>query len=83
MWLTAKRFERLFQRIQRCTGISQHLFAFADDVQFIQAQGADNDNFAVVIISARRRAFGQAGIGGLHQDNFICGDASIENAPQL
>ncbi len=83
MRLTAKRFERLFQRIQRCTGISQHLFAFADDVQFIQTQGADNDNLAVVIITARRRSFGQAGIGGLHEDNFICGDASVEDAPQF
>ncbi len=52
-------------------------------MQLIKAQGADNDNLAVVIITAWRRAFGQAGVGGLHQDNFICGDASDEDAPQI
>ncbi len=83
MRFTAKRFERFFQRIERGSWIGQHLFTFADDVQLIKTQGADNDNLAVVIITARRRSFGQAGVSGLHQDNFIRGDAGAQNAPQF
>ena len=83
MRFTAKRFERLFQRIKCRTGISQHLFTVADDVQLIEAQSADDNDVAIVIIAARRRAFGQTGIGGLHQDYFVSRDAGVEDTPQL
>ncbi|MNP19990.1 hypothetical protein D3C76_1125450 [compost metagenome] len=52
-------------------------------MQFIEAQGADNDDIPVVIIAVWRRAFRQAGIRRLHQNNFVGGDAGAEDAPQF
>ncbi|MNI48817.1 hypothetical protein D3C73_1034000 [compost metagenome] len=58
MRFATKWLECFFQRIERGAGIRQNLFAFADDVQFVEAQGADNNNLAIVVIAAGRRAFG-------------------------
>ncbi len=52
-------------------------------MQFIQAQSADNHDLAIVIIAVGGGAFGQAGVGRLHQNDFIGVDAGVEHAPEF
>ena len=53
MWLAAKGLQCFFQRIERGARPCQHLFAVIQQVQLIEAQGADNDDIAVVVVTAR------------------------------
>ena len=64
--LAAQRLKRFFQGVERRAGEREHLLAFIQQVQLVEAQGADNHDIAIVIVAVRRGAFGQAGIGGLH-----------------
>ncbi len=83
MRLPAQRLKRFFQGIERGPRIGQHLLAFIQQMQLVEAQGADNHNVAVVIVAVRRGAFGQAGIGRLHQNYFVCRHAGTEHPPQF
>ncbi len=83
MRFASQRFERFFQRIEGGAGPGQHLLAFVQQMQFVQAQGADNHDLAIVIIAVGGRTFGQAGVGRLHQNNFIGVYAGVEHAPEF
>ncbi len=83
MRFASQRFERFFQRIEGGAGPGQHLLAFVQQMQFIQAQGADNHDLAIVIIAVGGRTFGQAGVGRLHQNNFIGVYAGVKHAPEF
>ncbi|MNS98555.1 hypothetical protein D3C72_1329250 [compost metagenome] len=83
MRLATQRLECFFQRIKGRTRIGQHLLTFVQQMQFIETQGADNDDIPVVIIAVWRRAFRQAGIGRLHQNDFVGVDAGAQHTPQL
>jgi hypothetical protein len=81
--LAPQRLKRFFQRVEGSAWEGQHLLAFVQHVQFIQTQGTDDNDIAVVVVAVGGRAFGKTGIGCLHQDDFIRLNASAENAPQL
>ncbi|MNC21800.1 hypothetical protein D3C75_697850 [compost metagenome] len=83
MRFPAQRLERFFQRIQGGAREGQHLLAFIQQMQFVEAQGADNHNVAVIIVAVWRGAFGQTGIRRLHQNDFIGRNAGAEHPPQL
>jgi hypothetical protein len=52
MRLATQRLQRFFQRVERGARERQHLFAFIQQVQLIEAQGADDDDLAVVVVAA-------------------------------
>ena len=54
MRFATQRFQRFFQRIERRAGEGQYLLAVIQQMQFIQAQGTDNDDVAVIIVTVRR-----------------------------
>ena len=83
MRLTAKRLQRLFQRIQRGARISQHLLTLIQHMQTVQPQRADNDDLAVVIITIGRRTLSQASVRRLHQDYFIGLNAGAKDFPEF
>ncbi len=83
MRFTAIRFQQPFQLIERAAGEAYHLLAVIQYLNMIEPQGADNDNLTVIILAAGGRAFGQAGVGRLHNDNLIGGDAGLQDLPQL
>ena len=66
MRFASQRLKRFFQRVKRGAGEGEHLFALVQQVQFVEAQGADNHDVTIVIVAVRRGAFGQAGIRSLH-----------------
>ena len=61
-----QRLKRLFQRVERGAGEGEYLFALVQQVQFVEAQGADNHDVTIVIVAVRRGAFSQAGVSSLH-----------------
>ncbi len=81
MRLAAKRLERALQLPERGAGVSEDLLAVIQQVQLIEAQRADDNNVAIVVVAVRRRAFRQAGVSRLHENDFVGGDANFQYAP--
>ena len=46
-------------------------------------QSAHDDNVTVVVATVRRRTSSEAGIGRLHNDNFVRRDTGLEHFPLL
>ena len=66
MRFAAQRLKRFFEGVKRGAREREHLLAFIQQVQLVEAQGADNHDVTIVIVAVRRGAFGQAGVGRLH-----------------
>ena len=83
MRFAAVGLEQFLEVVQGAAGEADHLLAVVQHLNMVEAQGADDDDLAVIVVAAGGRSFGQAGIGGLHDDDFVGGHAGLQNAPQL
>ncbi|MNF04540.1 hypothetical protein D3C80_2040800 [compost metagenome] len=52
MRLAAIRFEQFFQLIEGAAGETDHLFTVIQHLHVVEAQGADNDDIAVIVVAA-------------------------------
>ncbi len=79
MRLPPERLEQLLQPIERAARKADHLPAVLDQLQVGEPQRADYHHRPVIVAAVRRGAVGQAGIGRLHDDDGIVGNACFEH----
>src|SRR6516162_1005057 len=82
MRLPAQRLQQPLQRVQRSARVTHNLTATAQDMQLVEAASID-DNDIAIILAVWSRAFRQAGIRGLHNDDLAGGYAGLKNLPEL
>ena len=83
MRLAAERTQRLLQRVEGGAGQADDLAAAVDQVDAREAAQADEDDLAVVVVAPGGRAAGEAGVGGLEDDDAPGGDRGVQYAPLL
>ena len=62
---------------------ADHLASVADKTDLGHAQRTHDDHVAIIIAAVRRRAAREAGIGGLHNDDFVRRNAGPQYLPLL
>ena len=63
--------------------MADYLPSFIDQANPGYPQSAHDDNVAVIVATVRRRTSSEAGIGRLHNDDFVRRDTGLEHFPLL
>jgi hypothetical protein len=63
--------------------MADNLASFIDQADFGDAEGANDNDVAIIITPVRRRASSQAGIGCLHDNDLVRRDTGLEHSPLL
>ena len=69
---------QLVLQVEQCRArMTYHLTSVANQSDFIQLKRADDHQGLVIIVTVWNRTACQTGVGGLHDDRNVCGDADL------